>query len=120
MAESKRIRLSKADREAIYDMYAGHCAYCGEKITLKDMQVDHMQPLRKGGADELSNMVPACRSCNHYKSTLTVDQFREYLSRIHSRLLRDSVAYRVAERFGIVKYHPDPIVFYFEKGGKRG
>ena len=46
MAESKRKRLSKADREAIHAMYAGHCAYCGEKLRLEDMQVDHMQPLQ--------------------------------------------------------------------------
>ena len=118
--DHRRKRLSKAERETIYAMYAGHCAYCGEKLRLEDMQVDHMQPLRKGGLDELTNMAPACRSCNHYKATLTVEEFREYLSRIHDRLVRDSVAYRVAKRFGIVKYEPGPIVFYFEKGEKRG
>lgn len=32
------------------------------------------QALRKGGADALDNMLPACRSCNHYKGSLTVEK----------------------------------------------
>lgn len=114
--DHRRKRLSKAERETIYAMYAGHCAYCGKIMRLNEMQVDHKIPLRKAGADELKNMFPACRSCNHYKATLTIEEFRKYLSRIHDRLVRDSVAYNVAERYGIVKYNPEPIVFYFEKG----
>lgn len=46
---------------------------------------------------------------------IDVDGFRKYLSEIHKRLLRDSVAYQVAERFGIVKHISDEIEFYFEK-----
>ena len=98
-------------------MYNGHCAYCGKQIELKDMQVDHAKPLIKGGEDEISNYMPSCRSCNHYKATLDVEGFRNYLSRIHKRLMRDSVAYQVAERFGIVKHISDDVKFYFEEHG---
>lgn len=36
------------------------CAYCGEPAT----EVDHVVPLRRGGVDEESNLVPACKPCN--------------------------------------------------------
>lgn len=57
------------------------------------MQVDHAKPLRIGGEDDISNYLPACRSCNHYKATLDIEGFRDYLSKIHNRLMRDSIPY---------------------------
>ena len=117
---NKRKAIPKKVRQSVYLMYNGHCAYCGTEITYKDMQVDHATPLRIGGADDISNYMPACRSCNHYKATLDIEGFRDYLSRLHKRLMRDSIPYQVAERFGIVKYVSDDVKFYFEelRGGK--
>lgn len=111
---NKRKTISKSIRISVYLKYNGHCAYCGTEIAYKDMQVDHATPLRAGGADDISNYMPACRSCNHYKSTLDVEGFRKYLSEIHKRLMRDSIPYQVAERFGIVKHVSDDVKFYFE------
>lgn len=112
---NKRKTIPKSIRTTIYLMYNGHCAYCGKQIDYKDMQVDHAKPLRIGGIDDISNYMPACKSCNHYKATLDIEQFRKYLSEIHKRLMRDSVPYQVAERFGIVKHMSDNVKFYFEK-----
>lgn len=109
-----RKKLTKTEREEVYKKCKGHCAYCGIKIDYKDMQVDHVKPLRIGGEDSIENMLPACRSCNHYKATLDVDGFRKYLSGIHKRLMRDSIAYQVAERFEIVKHKSDDVIFFFE------
>lgn len=85
---NKRKAIPKKVRQSVYLMYNGHCAYCGTEIAYKDMQVDHATPLRIGGADDISNYMPACRSCNHYKATLDVEGFRRYLSEIHKRLMR--------------------------------
>lgn len=109
-----RRKLSKLERQEVYRKCNGHCAYCGIEIDLKDMQVDHAVPLKIGGSDDLKNMLPACRSCNHYKATLDINGFKNYLSGIHKRLLRDSVTYQVAERFGIVEHKTDIVEFYFE------
>lgn len=79
------------------------------------MQVDHVIPLRKGGVDALENMLPACRSCNHYKSTLTLEQFRRAVERMPEVLMRDSVTYKNVVRFGMVKPTPRGVVFYFEE-----
>lgn len=44
------------------------CAYCGKHLKGKLTQ-DHITPLSKGGNHTLSNIVPACRSCNAKKHT---------------------------------------------------
>ena len=51
---TKRKKFTKSERQQIYDMFNGHCAYCGCEITLKQMQADHIEPLELGGADEIS------------------------------------------------------------------
>lgn len=40
----------------------GHCLYCNKQST--SMTVDHVVPLKLGGTNELSNLVPACSDCN--------------------------------------------------------
>lgn len=112
-----RRKLSKPERQQVYEKCSGHCAYCGCDLEYKDMQIDHVKPLQIGGADEISNMLPACRSCNHYKATLDVEGYRRYLAGITRRLMRDSIPFRVAIRFGIVKHIEDDVKFYFEGQG---
>ena len=115
MAERKRRKLSKHERETIYQKTNGHCAYCGCELEFKDMQADHVQPFIQGGSDELENLLPSCRSCNHYKSTLDLEEFRHYMQTLPDRMLRDSVNFRNLFRFGIVSVDRSPVKFYFEK-----
>lgn len=117
---ANRHRLSLAEREAVYNKMSGRCAYCGKPIAFGAMQVDHVVPLRKGGEDTLENMLPACRSCNHYKSTLTVEQFRVAVARMPEVLMRDCVTYKTAVRFGVVWPIQKPVTFYFERCEKPG
>lgn len=68
---NQRRKLTKDERMAVYKKTNGHCAYCGCELEYKDMQVDHVIPINgwsEQGEDTLDNMLPACRSCNHYKS----------------------------------------------------
>lgn len=82
------------------------------------MQADHVVSLRRGGADTIDNMLPSCRSCNHYKSTRTIEGFRELIEAQCKTLERDSVTYRIAVRYGNVIPNPHPIKFYFEMRNK--
>ena len=81
------------------------------------MQVDHVQPISVNGDDDLSNMLPACRSCNYYKGAEFLYTFRRYIEKFPETLTRDSVTYRKAVRFGVVVPNPHPVQFYFEKIG---
>ena len=121
MAEkTERRRLTKEQRQLVFDKMGGHCAYCGCEFSLQTMQVDHIVPLRKGGADTLGNMWPACRSCNHYKHTLTVQQFRQQVEKAPNRLMRYDTTYRLAVRFGLLELNRKPVTFYFERTGAHG
>jgi hypothetical protein len=113
--EKLRKAIPKTVRLAVYDKCNHRCAYCGIPLEYKQMQIDHATPLRIGGADDISNYMPACRSCNHYKATFDIEDYRKYLGGIHKRLMRDSIPYQVAERFGIVNHVSDDVTFYFEK-----
>ena len=98
----KRKQLTKAKRQAVYDKCGGHCAYCGCELELKDMQVDHIVPMARcfdyhrehktaEEVDVMENYLPTCRSCNHYKSSLSIERFRMCVERFPSVLMRDSV-----------------------------
>ncbi len=124
----KRKQLTKIERQAVYDKCGGHCAYCGCEIALKDMQVDHIVPMARcfdyhrvhktaDEVDVMENYLPACRSCNHYKSSLSLERFRFAVERFPSVLMRDSVTYKNAVRFGLVVPNPHKVEFYFEKLG---
>ncbi len=86
--------ISKSKREAVYRKYKGHCAYCGREIAYKDMQVDHFQPLRAwgiedAGTDDLDNLMPACRMCNHYKRANSLETFRALHRRNSAKAARE-------------------------------
>lgn len=83
---NKRKKLSDSDRYKVYTKYGGRCAYCGQPIAYKEMQVEHMESLARGGVDGPENYMPACRTCNHYKHTLTVEEFREQIGLLTGRL----------------------------------
>lgn len=116
----KRKQLSKQERLQVYEKCNGHCAYCGCELPLRDMQVDHIIPLaliNDDRSETFLNYLPACRSCNHYKSAMSLETFRRMIERMPDVLMRDSVTYKNAVRFGLVTPTPHKVEFYFEKLG---
>jgi len=45
----------------------GICHYCGNKFAPKDLTMDHLVPLVRGGRSSKGNLVPACKECNTRK-----------------------------------------------------
>ena len=81
----KHKKISKQQREAVFNKYGGRCAYCGCELTLRTMQVDHIKAvytssLENDGVetqdDSFDNLNSSCRQCNFYKGTLDIKQFR--------------------------------------------
>lgn len=110
-------------REAIHGKYGGRCAYCGQEITLKQMHVDHVEPLFRGwvdkperaGSDDVANLTPACAPCNLWKSTYTVEEFRQQIGLQAARLRKKQGGFRMAERFGQIIETGRPVKFWFER-----
>jgi hypothetical protein len=104
------------NRTEVLNKYGGRCAYCGNEITLKTMQVDHIWPQRLGYKPDNSfeNLNPACRSCNHYKRAEPLYHYRVLMQTIQDRLMKIYI-FRVALNYGIISIKPFDGIFYFEK-----
>ena len=51
-----------------YQQFDNACAYCGHKpANPLDLQIEHVLAISSGGPHALSNIVPACQSCNYSK-----------------------------------------------------
>ena len=126
--ENKMATINKKIRQEVYDKYNGHCAYCGQKIELNKMQVDHFIPKR--WADErypdremedlnvIENYMPACRRCNFYKNAKDLETFRYDLTNRLLNNLRKTFNYQLAMQYGILQENIEPVEFYFEKYNK--
>lgn len=119
----KRKTIPKKVRLEVYEKYDKHCAYCGKLLEYKDMQVDHLIPVqrerfKKYSEEEIEcfkNYMPACRRCNHYKRSSSLEAFRKMIEEIPTKLYRDNYIYKVGLDYGIVSAKDKPkIKFYFE------
>ncbi|MCS6836374.1 MAG: HNH endonuclease [Anaerolineae bacterium] len=55
----------------------GRCAWCGADLRRVDFEVDHVQPLARGGAHVLANLALACWPCNRQKAAKSPIQFAQ-------------------------------------------
>jgi len=49
----------------------GQCHYCGKSVEPKDLTLDHIVPLSRGGKSTKGNVVPCCKECNNKKKYMT-------------------------------------------------
>jgi 5-methylcytosine-specific restriction endonuclease McrA len=66
------LSVTSAQLKERLGLFGMNCAYCGsnEKIS-----VDHVLPIKMGGLDEISNIVPACHKCNCSKGAKPVREW---------------------------------------------
>jgi 5-methylcytosine-specific restriction protein A len=57
----------------------GICYYCGRAVGRRDLTMDHIVPLSRGGRSTKGNLVPACKMCNNRKKYLLPIEWEEYL-----------------------------------------
>jgi 5-methylcytosine-specific restriction enzyme A len=63
-------------------MGEGVCHYCGRKVGIKNLTMDHVIPLSRGGKSQKGNIVPSCKECNNKKKYLIPVEWEEYLTRL--------------------------------------
>ena len=59
---------------ALFRRDCGICMYCGERHSHRELSRDHVTPLSTGGRDCWTNVVTACRRCNHHKGARTPEE----------------------------------------------
>lgn len=63
----QRREAVKQWRQSIKEAFGCQCAYCG--VQSNELTLDHVHPKTKGGEDLATNIVPACKRCNHEKGS---------------------------------------------------
>ncbi len=51
------------------------CQYCHHKFNKKNLTIDHVHPISKGGLHSWTNVVTACNKCNNQKGCLSLHEF---------------------------------------------
>ena len=128
--------ISKKNREIVKYTFEGKCAYTGTEL-LSDWQVDHVNPLRRDWwlsnsainkeNHNLKNLYPAQRVVNNYKSSMNLEQFRNFMTDFHLRIAKlpknpkteKSIKHKanmleIAKLFDITVDRPFSGKFYFE------
>lgn len=69
--ERAKVREAKKSRWWQQKTSSGLCHYCGLKFAFKDLTLDHIVPLARGGTTTPGNVVPSCKNCNKNKAVDT-------------------------------------------------
>lgn len=89
--EEEEIRREKARAREIRQttwwkrrLARGRCHYCGRAFPPRELTMDHVVPLARGGKSTRGNLVPCCKECNTQKKQLLPIEWEEYLRRLRS------------------------------------
>ncbi len=77
MRGTQVVPLSSQQIQQRFSVFDDRCVYCG---TEGELTVDHIIPLSRGGRHILSNIKPACRSCNSKKRNRRPDEWAQIMS----------------------------------------
>lgn len=55
------------------------CMYCGGEFTADNLSRDHILPVSRSGTDSWTNVVTACKRCNHRKANRTPEEAAMHL-----------------------------------------
>lgn len=132
------MKLTKAQREQVRQMFDGRCAYCGEPLPGR-WHADHVEPVirdlvvketahgtyrltsgkpSRPDLDVIENFMPSCPPCNISKHSMTLEVWRGWLAGHINSLNAYHPIYRLAKKYGLVQETAAPVVFYFERVAK--
>lgn len=78
-ARSREIRKSQWWKRRLSE---GRCYYCGKEFPPKELSMDHIVPLIRGGKSTKGNIAPACKDCNNRKKHTLPIEWEEYLEKL--------------------------------------
>ena len=121
-----RKTFSKKTRQLVYEKTNGKCGYCGEdlqprwhldhKNSLWDMYFyNRDNPTEYKDPNHIDNLIAACPRCNLYKSSESVEKFRESIKDIQRKLRDYYKPYAIGVKYGVIVEVKKEIVFYFEE-----
>ncbi len=77
--EKEKARLLRQSRWWKQKLAEGKCYYCQQKFSPKDLTMEHIVPLIRGGKTTKGNVAPVCKNCNNKKNYLFLMEWEEYM-----------------------------------------
>ena len=62
----------------------GECYYCHGQFAPKELTLDHIVPVSRGGRTTKGNCVPCCKECNNKKHSLMPVEWEEFVQRLEN------------------------------------
>lgn len=110
---ARRKALSKAVRFEVFKRDSFKCQYCGRSAPDVILEADHIDPVSKGGGDDLANLVTSCFDCNRGKAgrklsdTSVAAKSRAQLAELQER--RDQIDMMLEWRSGLRNLDDDTV-----------
>jgi len=57
----------------------GQCHYCGRTFPARELTMDHVVAISRGGKSNKGNVVPCCKECNNAKKQLLPMEWEDYI-----------------------------------------
>ncbi|NCB03460.1 MAG: HNH endonuclease [Spirochaetia bacterium] len=74
---AKRKSISQTIRFEVFKRDSFTCQYCGAKAPDVILEIDHINPVAKGGDNSIENLVTSCKDCNRGKSDKKLSDMSE-------------------------------------------
>ena len=68
-------------KQVLYGLQSGYCEGCGVHFQVRNLTVDHIIPISRGGTDHLENLQLLCQACNSTKGDRPMEYLKARLNR---------------------------------------
>jgi 5-methylcytosine-specific restriction endonuclease McrA len=80
--ERRKARELRASQWWKRRLAKGVCHYCTRPTPPRELTMDHMVPIARGGRSTKGNVVPCCKECNTAKKQLLPMEWEQYLKNV--------------------------------------
>ena len=77
--ERRKARELRASQWWKRRLAKGVCHYCRQQTPPRELTMDHIVPVARGGRSTKGNVAPCCKECNNRKKQLLPMEWAEYL-----------------------------------------
>ncbi|RKD32105.1 HNH endonuclease [Thermohalobacter berrensis] len=78
------------DKLYIYNRDNKECFFCGKKLKFKQITLDHLLPLSKGGTNDIFNLVTSCKKCNKIKGNSILKGIDKIILELFMQAVKDN------------------------------
>ncbi len=75
--DSGRVVFPRRVKLELFHAQRGKCFYCGWTHRIDYLEIDHKQPVSRGGGNEMANLQLLCIPCNMRKGIQNDEEFRD-------------------------------------------